>query len=248
MAADLVPQVAALPSVSGTKLEFFIQVFEKGKFQDDVRTFVRRHAVDFQVVCPDGSYPLIWTEFHKEYRQMFERQIDAAVWLSDLRNEEFMESCRRMHEASKGLPDAAELPDIMPDDPQMQDPKIETRPIRAGEFRKFFDALSASEDFYHFLRVMFDDVIRWRQECCSAAGTVPDPAAVAPQQAAPSPQAMPEQQPTQEIEVAVPDGVGPGQLMTVEFLGLRYELAVPEGCLPGHTFRVTVSLPTPSVA
>ena len=36
-----------------------------------------------------------------------------------------------------------------------------------------------------------------------------------------------------EIEVCVPEGLGPGAALAVEYLGQRFDCVVPEGCGPG---------------
>merc|ERR1711920_1084770 len=49
---------------------------------------------------------------------------------------------------------------------------------------------------------------------------------------------------TQTIEVTVPAGVGPGQMVTVEHSGSQYQLAVPDGVGPGMVFQASVMLPS----
>merc|ERR1712048_286951 len=79
--------------------------------------------------------------------------------------------------------------------------------LKAKDFGLFIEALTSSQDYDTFLRVMFAEV--QRQQMMQAPPQEPD----APQ--------------TQEIEVAVPDGMGPGQVMAVDYLGCRYELMIP---------------------
>eukprot|EP00930_Biecheleria_cincta_P092176 TRINITY_DN81996_c0_g1_i1.p1 TRINITY_DN81996_c0_g1~~TRINITY_DN81996_c0_g1_i1.p1 ORF type:complete len:226 (-),score=40.33 TRINITY_DN81996_c0_g1_i1:39-716(-) len=47
----------------------------------------------------------------------------------------------------------------------------------------------------------------------------------------------------EEIDVTVPDGFHPGQLVSVHYLGRSYEFAVPEHCGPGDVFREAVVRP-----
>eukprot|EP00931_Biecheleriopsis_adriatica_P070504 TRINITY_DN44270_c0_g1_i1.p1 TRINITY_DN44270_c0_g1~~TRINITY_DN44270_c0_g1_i1.p1 ORF type:complete len:234 (-),score=49.09 TRINITY_DN44270_c0_g1_i1:25-702(-) len=47
----------------------------------------------------------------------------------------------------------------------------------------------------------------------------------------------------EEIEVAVPDGLGPGQAFRISYLGTSYELVVPENCAQGDIFRAAVTRP-----
>ena len=43
------------------------------------------------------------------------------------------------------------------------------------------------------------------------------------------------------LEVAVPDGVGPGESFLVEAMhGLQFSVVVPDGCGPGSTMRVAM--------
>ncbi|CAE8638818.1 unnamed protein product [Polarella glacialis] len=78
-------------------------------------------------------------------------------------------------------------------------------------------AFTSSESYDVFLDLMFTEVRRQQQ----ASSAVDAPAA-------------------QEMEVAVPEGMGPGQLLAVDYLGMRYELTIPEGCTEGMTFRAAV--------
>mmetsp|Transcript_29689 Transcript_29689/g.78640 ORF Transcript_29689/g.78640 Transcript_29689/m.78640 type:complete len:124 (+) Transcript_29689:1-372(+) len=88
----------------------------------------------------------------------------------------------------------------------------------------FLEAVTASEDYGNFLRVMFAEVQRQQLQQL-------DPAEAAGPQ-------------MQEIAVTVPEGVSAGEAFAVEYLGARYELAVPEGYGPGMSFSATVTLPT----
>lgn len=75
----------------------------------------------------------------------------------------------------------------------------------------FLEAVTASEDYENFLRAMFQEVQRQQ--------------GVAPQ----------------EIDVAVPDGMGAGEVLAVDYLGQRYETVIPDGCGPGMTFRFAIA-------
>mmetsp|Transcript_7037 Transcript_7037/g.18505 ORF Transcript_7037/g.18505 Transcript_7037/m.18505 type:complete len:280 (-) Transcript_7037:555-1394(-) len=44
----------------------------------------------------------------------------------------------------------------------------------------------------------------------------------------------------QLIEIAIPDGVGPGEEFLVDFNGTQFNIAVPDGCGPGDTIQVEV--------
>eukprot|EP00747_Dinoflagellata_sp_TGD_P170772 gnl/TRDRNA2_/TRDRNA2_203184_c0_seq1.p1 gnl/TRDRNA2_/TRDRNA2_203184_c0~~gnl/TRDRNA2_/TRDRNA2_203184_c0_seq1.p1 ORF type:complete len:208 (-),score=38.05 gnl/TRDRNA2_/TRDRNA2_203184_c0_seq1:67-690(-) len=47
----------------------------------------------------------------------------------------------------------------------------------------------------------------------------------------------------EEIDVAVPEGFGPGQALSVTYLGTQYNLVVPDNCGPGSVFRIAVQRP-----
>merc|ERR1712156_498589 len=77
---DIVPQEHGLAAVAGTKLQRFLHGFQEGVFQEEVEEFVKQHAAQFTVVCPDGSYPLIWTNLHNDYKELFDQQLEAILW------------------------------------------------------------------------------------------------------------------------------------------------------------------------
>mmetsp|Transcript_124619 Transcript_124619/g.248689 ORF Transcript_124619/g.248689 Transcript_124619/m.248689 type:complete len:226 (+) Transcript_124619:90-767(+) len=221
MAVELVvPQQHGLGSVSGSPLEPFVQGFLEQHFLEQVQTFVKHHSPEFCVACADGSFPLRWTELHKVYRQMFDRQLQSVVQEEGFSRDDFREYCLELSQSAGALADA----DVIPGSPG----------VCAAQFREFIKVLTASEDFEGFLRIMFDQAIRGQENAMAVqpGGPPRDPAAVA---ADPG---------SQEIEVAVPEGMGPGHALAVEYLGARYELVVPEGFLAGTTFRAVIALPS----
>ncbi|CAE7857592.1 Kcnh5, partial [Symbiodinium microadriaticum] len=72
-------------------------------FQEEVDDFVQRHASHFAVVCPDGSFPLLWKQLHNEYKELFDQQLEAILWFQDSDKESFLTACGRLHAASAGL-------------------------------------------------------------------------------------------------------------------------------------------------
>jgi len=197
-------EAAAAVDAVGPNLAPFLSGFLEGPFCRNVRGFVETHAASFAVTCPDGSYPLFWTELHGEYCALFERQLNSVVQEEGFSREDFRDYIAELQQASSDLQSDEILPGCST--------------VRVSQFQKFSEALVASTSFERFLRVMFNVVIS-RQ---LAAG---------------------ESAATQEIEVIVPEGLGPGQLMAVDFLGTRFELVVPNDCGPGAAFRATVAVP-----
>merc|ERR1740138_1350484 len=91
-------------------------------------------------------------------------------------------------------------------------------------FQGLLSALTASEDYNAFLQVMFA-AVRENWE---------------PDEAAPPPQ--PDVQ-VHMVSVTVPEGVGPGMAMSVEYLGLAHTVVVPDGFPPGSTLPVQLQIP-----
>eukprot|EP00440_Ansanella_granifera_P019665 gb/GFBE01021362.1/.p1 GENE.gb/GFBE01021362.1/~~gb/GFBE01021362.1/.p1 ORF type:complete len:201 (+),score=50.28 gb/GFBE01021362.1/:1-603(+) len=180
----------------GSTLEPFLRGFQDSNFQAVVQQFVAERAAAFTVTCQDGSHPLAWTQYHNEYREMYERQLNDILQGLTIGPEEFAEFCEwlRVHA------------EIFEDDSEGLYP--------------FIEAVTASEEYTAFLNVMFTEVRR--------------------QQLVEQPADTPQ---TEEIDIAVPEGMGPGDVIAVEYLGARYELAVPEGYGPGMVFRTAITLP-----
>lgn len=205
-----VPQCRGLREVVGTRLEPFLRGFEERSFQLGVQDLVQRLAPEFLVACSDGSHPIVWTLRHREYREMFEEQLGAILEGLDIEREELIEWAEALRGLAEGLEGDSELPG--------------TGGVRCADFDEFLKALTASEDYEHFVRVMFHAAAKFREE--EADG----------------------EQGTgllQEVEIAVPDGFGPGQPLTIEFLGATYELVIPDGCHSGATFRASVPVAPP---
>lgn len=180
------------------RLEPLIRGFQEDGFMADLQQFVTERAPAFAVVCPDGSYPLVWTDYHNEYRCMFERQLNNTLCDLDLTQQELYEFCHWLRAHEEVFEDHSE-----------------------GYF-PFVEAATSSEEYDSFLKVMFAEVQRQQLEQA----------------------ALDEVAQTQEIEVTVPDGVAPGEAIAVDYLGVRYELEVPEGCEPGMVFCAAVLVPT----
>ncbi|CAJ1437133.1 unnamed protein product, partial [Effrenium voratum] len=189
----------------------FLRGFQEGVFQEEVAQFVQDHAHHFAVLCVDGSYPLVWTELHNQYKELFDQQFEAILWFQDSSPEQFHESCRSLLAACENLPEDAEL-DVS---------DCRGAGVTVAAFRSFLCALTASEDFDRFLQVMF-------AACC---GTLRPTLA------------LPKDQPSARVvELAVPPGLGPGDLVRAQFLGQALELRVPQGCEAGMSFTATIDL------
>ncbi|CAL1162872.1 unnamed protein product [Cladocopium goreaui] len=166
-----------------------------GSSLEPVLQFAAERASAFQATCPDGSQPLIWTEYHKEYREMFESHLQTILHALDMTEDSFHELCGYIQEIEENLGDDSE------------------------NLYGYIKAITSSEEYDSFLQLMFGEVQRQQQE----AG------------------ACMEGQ-TQEIQVLVPEGMGPGQLLAVDYLGQRYELYIPEGYGAGMTFCASIAI------
>ncbi|CAL1162871.1 unnamed protein product [Cladocopium goreaui] len=194
---DLDREMERLKAMSGggSSLEPVLRGFHDANFQACVQQFAAERASAFQATCPDGSQPLIWTEYHKEYREMFESHLQTILHALDMTEDSFHELCGYIQEIEENLGDDSE------------------------NLYGYIKAITSSEEYDSFLQLMFGEVQRQQQE----AG------------------ACMEGQ-TQEIQVLVPEGMGPGQLLAVDYLGQRYELYIPEGYGAGMTFCASIAI------
>mmetsp|Transcript_108730 Transcript_108730/g.306410 ORF Transcript_108730/g.306410 Transcript_108730/m.306410 type:complete len:226 (+) Transcript_108730:69-746(+) len=212
---------------ANTYLEPFLRGLAERPFQEEVQSFLRQHAAEFAVACPDGSYPLRWTELHHQYRQMFDRQLAAVVQEEGFSRDDFRDYCDEQASIARQL----RHDDLLPCCPG----------VRVADFWEFLRALTASEDFDRFLQVMFARVVELSRAATAAADANCDDGR---QPLLPGPTTQDTvAQATQELEVVVPDGLCPGQVLAVDYLGVRYELTVPDGYWPGSVFRAAVALP-----
>lgn len=141
---QLVPQERGLELLTGTPFHRFLRGFQEGVFQEEVDDFVKEHASEFAVLCMDGSYPVHWNQLHQEYKELFDRQLEAILWFQDSDKDQFLEMCHAMVRACDSLPEDAFLPV----------PPSEFSGMTVGAFHHFMSALTASEEFEAFLQVM----------------------------------------------------------------------------------------------
>ncbi|CAE8616314.1 unnamed protein product [Polarella glacialis] len=131
----------------------FVQSFLEPHFCREIENWTGEHAAEFAAACPDGSYPLAWTQLHREYSAMFDRQLVAAVQEEGFSREDFREHISELREAADALQPDEFLPGCEPSYlPQSSG-------VCAAEFWTFLQALTASEDLDLFLRVMFHAVL-----------------------------------------------------------------------------------------
>mmetsp|Transcript_3777 Transcript_3777/g.10453 ORF Transcript_3777/g.10453 Transcript_3777/m.10453 type:complete len:193 (-) Transcript_3777:180-758(-) len=94
-------------------------------------------------------------------------------------------------------------------------------------FQNLMAMLTNSEDYNAFLQVMFQAVRdNWE----------PEPSASAP----------PPGVQIHAVDVAIPEGVGPGMVMNIEYLGMVHQVLVPDGFAPGMILRAQLQLQVPT--
>lgn len=196
-----------------------------------VRSFISAYAAEFAMgapVPPDGSHPLRWTYIHAAFRQLFDDQLQLVLKREQISHQELVEYLAELREAARRLsPD-----DFLP----------ASGGLRVRGLQIFLDNLTASEDYEVFLAVMCAAAYKKDEgnpggdsnRYLWAAGDEPSPE--------PSPTAAAAQ--VVEVEVVVPERVGEGQLVTVTYGELLYQVLVPPGCFPGTTFRVALQVPS----
>jgi len=199
-------QQLAIMANGGTSLEPFLRGFQESSFQAEWQAFVAGHAGHFTATNADGSHKLEWTPLHKEYQNMFDRQMDAVLASLNMPKETFMEFCGWLEECQENLEDDYVLPG--------------SGGLRAGDFQGFISALTASHSYDNFLRVMCEEVARQQQNQISP----PQPAAAAQLQeievtvpaGIEAGQAMNVEYNGTTYAIAVPDGCGPGTSFRVQ--------------------------------
>lgn len=130
---DLDREMERLKAMSGggSSLEPVLRGFHDANFQACVQQFAAERASAFQATCPDGSQPLIWTEYHKEYREMFESHLQTILHALDMTEDSFHELCGYIQEIEENLGDDSE------------------------NLYGYIKAITSSEEYDSFLQLMF---------------------------------------------------------------------------------------------
>jgi len=219
------PDPKYVPGTAASNLGCLLYVFCEGPFVEEVRTFVRCYAPWFSPACipPDGSHPLQWTELHVQFRQLFEKQLDASLAKERISRDELVSYCAELKAVCDKLGDGDTIP--------------ASGGLKVAGFRTFLDNLTASEEYDSFLTVM---------QAAAATLPAPEPPAVEVNQAAAPP--PPQQPETVQVNVQVPEGIAECQIIAIEYGGLRYEVPVPPGFPPGSVFSIAVAAPVASPA
>ncbi|CAE7665964.1 unnamed protein product, partial [Symbiodinium pilosum] len=149
-------------SGGGSSLEPILRGFHDAGFQAVIQQFAAERALHFQATCPDGSQPLIWTQYFNEYRELFEEHLRQILHSLGMTEDTFHELCGYLQEIEENLGDDSE------------------------NLYGYIKAITSSEDYDAFLQLMFAEVQRQQQQAGAGPGT------------------------SQEIDVVVPEGMGPG--------------------------------------
>ncbi|CAE7500017.1 unnamed protein product [Symbiodinium natans] len=124
----------------GSSLEPVLKAFHEDCFQWEVQQFVADRAAFFTVTCADGSHPLVWTQYHDEYKGLFETHLNKVLHSLDIDVVEFTSFCEWLRVNA----------DIFEDDTEGLYPFLQT--------------VTASLDYNAFLAVVFAEVRRQRGE------------------------------------------------------------------------------------
>lgn len=203
---------AAADRLTGTGLEAFLRGFEECGFRIERARFVEGHVGSFAALNPDGSQPLEWTRLHGDYKALFDAHLDTILEYHPsacIEREDFLRYCQELHAASQ-----ARREELVAQS---------TGGASIADFELFLAAITASEEYEEFLKVMLA-AARWPADAVRRLCAPEPPAAAA-----------------EEVEVRVPEGYAPGQLLPIDVLGCRYEVAIPQGCGPGGVFRAALA-------
>ena len=55
--------------------------------------FVAERAQFFTVACADGSHPLVWTQYHQEYKDLFEAHLNKVLHALEMDADQFASFC-----------------------------------------------------------------------------------------------------------------------------------------------------------
>eukprot|EP00928_Gymnodinium_smaydae_P035614 TRINITY_DN25031_c0_g1_i1.p1 TRINITY_DN25031_c0_g1~~TRINITY_DN25031_c0_g1_i1.p1 ORF type:complete len:213 (+),score=42.21 TRINITY_DN25031_c0_g1_i1:57-695(+) len=141
-------RLLALSPCGGSILEPIAHGFEDAAFRAELHDWIAARAPAFQYVCEDGSHPLTWTQYHHEYRALFDRQLLQTLTKLDIAGDELNDFCAWLK--TEGRSGFCEGDGLGP----------------------FLEAVTASEDYEHFLTAMFAETAR--QAGDTIAVQVPD--------------------------------------------------------------------------
>ncbi|CAE7373623.1 unnamed protein product [Symbiodinium pilosum] len=130
------------------QLSPFLRGFCEAPFAAEINEFIQTHASAFRESNLDGSHPLRWTELHKEYAALFERQLQAVVQEEGFSLEDFRDHIAELREFAAQRAPEEYLPGC---EPSFIPPG---KGIRVEEFWDFLEALTASKNFESFKEVM----------------------------------------------------------------------------------------------
>eukprot|EP00930_Biecheleria_cincta_P015934 TRINITY_DN13124_c0_g1_i1.p1 TRINITY_DN13124_c0_g1~~TRINITY_DN13124_c0_g1_i1.p1 ORF type:complete len:154 (-),score=38.43 TRINITY_DN13124_c0_g1_i1:282-743(-) len=120
----------------GSSLEPVLRGFHEAGFQAVVQQFAADRSAAFQVTHEDGSHPLAWTQYHNEYREMFEQQLSQVLASLGMNEDSFHELCGYIQEIEENLGDDSE------------------------NLYGYMKAITSSENYDAFLQLMFAEVAK----------------------------------------------------------------------------------------
>eukprot|EP00434_Breviolum_minutum_P014309 symbB.v1.2.012617.t1/scaffold874.1/size155782/11 len=139
-----------LAAYGGSSFEPILQAFHQEDFIALVQQFVVDHAPFFAETCMDGSHPLVWTQYHDAYKDIFETRLAQILQGIEVVQEDFASFCEWLKVNA----------DIFDDDTEGLYP--------------FLSSITASLDYEAFLSVMFAEARRHSMDVQQIDVLIPD--------------------------------------------------------------------------
>lgn len=186
-----------LDALEGTDVEPILRGFLDCDFQSEVARFVAERAPAFAVCCEDGSHPLEWTNYHSEYREMFERRLSEILQASGQNPHEVRNFVAFLHHHARQIEVSFIYDGLQP-----------------GDLDMFMQWLTSSEDYDAFLSVMLTAAREQPAALELSHGQPQEVEVVVPEGVGPG-QTFTVEYLGVSYEVAVPEGFGPGMAVRV---------------------------------
>merc|ERR1712014_260775 len=119
----------------------FVHGFKESEFHRQVESFVGQRAISFASVCTDGSHPLEWTIYHREYCEMYENHFQELAERHAMNKDDVCAYFLWVYQSRIYLD---LMSDLVSDDPEA--------------LYDFIEALASTVDYEVFLKVMFAEV------------------------------------------------------------------------------------------
>lgn len=134
---ELYERLQGLAPACGSCLEPLVHGFvDDTNFRVEIQDFVAARAQAFLVLCEDGSHPLVWTQYHAEYKELFGRKLTQILGTLEMSGQDLVDVLALLQQDRRN--------GFLDDD----------------GVGAFLEAVTASEEYENFLAVMFAEVGR----------------------------------------------------------------------------------------